>query len=678
MGKLLDRYKDVVGAEIIYELSQMAKVLKGLKIVHVNSTKTGGGVAEILTTMTQLTTALGIETHWEVINGSSEFFECTKQFHNGIQGKKQIVPSPQLLKEYKKVNADTAERLRPVLEKADIVFIHDPQPAAIINAFPNRKNKWIWRCHIDASNPNSAIWKFLRTFVMNYDASIFSLADFVQPLPHPIYLIPPSIDPLTDKNTELSKEEIESVRSRFGIDPNRPMILQVSRFDYFKDPVGVIHAYRLAKKFKHGIQLVLAGGGAPDDPEGEMVLNEVKAAAGEDPDIHVLFLPSDSHRTINALQRGADIILQKSVKEGFGLSVTEALWKNKPVIGGNCGGIRLQVIDHQTGYLVDTPEGAAERIRFLLQTPQMIEEMGEKGHRFVHDNFLITRHLRDYLTLIISLLEPVHNRRIEIHKIGHIDLEQFFKKLGNTNSLLMLDYDGTLSPHTKDRMKALPYAGIKERLNALLDLKKTRVVIVSGRSLSEVESLLDMPDGLELWGSHGLERKLSNGKRVQEVFNAKFWEGLELGKAACRKYAGTDHYEDKPFAVAMHWRGVESQDEIEAIKSVEPIWEDICKKYELEVHRFDGGVELRPKGRNKGDVIRQLLDEDGEYIAIAYLGDDVADEEAFAELGDRGLKVLVRKEIRPTLADIILTPPQELLDFFDQWILNGELRGFNG
>jgi trehalose synthase len=256
----------------------------------------------------------------------------------------------------------------------------------------------------------------LRNSIVCYDASIFSLVDFVQPLPHPTFLIPPGIDPLSEKNRELKEEEVSAVFSRFGIDPNRPMILQVSRFDYFKDPLGVIEAYRLAKKFKHGVQLVLAGGGAPDDPEGEKVLDEVKKAAVNDPDIHVLFLPSDSHRTINALQRAATIVLQKSIKEGFGLTVTESLWKHKPVIGGNCGGIRLQIINHQTGFLVNTPQGAAERIRYLLQFPSLIAELGEKGRHFVRDNFLITRHLRDYLTLIISLLRPSNNRRIEISK----------------------------------------------------------------------------------------------------------------------------------------------------------------------------------------------------------------------------------------------------------------------
>lgn len=418
MNNSIGQYKIAAGEEIIYELSQMSKVLKGIKILHVNSTKTGGGVAEILMTMTHLMSSFGLETSWEVIQGSPDFFECTKHFHNAIQGLKHANLTPQHFKAYEKTNLENAERLRPQLEKADIVFVHDPQPAALIQHFPNRKNKWIWRCHIDASKPNRVVWKFLSNFVKHYDASIFSLADFVQPLPQPIYLIPPSIDPISDKNTNLSQDEIDAVFSRFHLDPQRPIITQISRFDYFKDPLGVIQAYRLAKKFQRGLQLVLAGGGAPDDPEAEFILNQVKAGAQDDPDIHVLFLPAESHRTINALQRASTIVIQKSIKEGFGLTVTEALWKNKPVIGGNCGGIRLQVINYHTGYLVDTPEGAAERIRFLLQAPHIVQEMGEKGHRFVQENFLITRHLRDYFTLIISLLHPSAVRRIDIQKIG--------------------------------------------------------------------------------------------------------------------------------------------------------------------------------------------------------------------------------------------------------------------
>ncbi|HDO30900.1 MAG TPA: glycosyltransferase, partial [Desulfobacteraceae bacterium] len=266
-----------------------------------------------------------------------------------------------------------------------------------------RRGKWIWRCHIDVSRPFRPVWKYLRRFVREYDASIFSLAGFAQTLPHPQYIIPPSIDPLSEKNMELPEDDVRAVFTDFNLDPGRPLLVQVSRFDRFKDPLGVIRAYRLVKKFVPGQQLVLAGGGATDDPEGKIVLHEVREAAAGDPDIHVQSLPPDSNRTINALQRAADIVLQKSVREGFGLTVTEAMWKGKPVIGGNTGGIRLQVINFNTGFLVNTPEGAALRIRYLLHQPEKMHEMGNKAKEFVRENFLLTRHLREYLTLILSL-----------------------------------------------------------------------------------------------------------------------------------------------------------------------------------------------------------------------------------------------------------------------------------
>jgi len=409
MSNILEQYKQVVGEEVIDQLCQLALPLKGMHILHVNSTALGGGVAEILAKMVPLMNALGIETRWEVIKGNEEFYQCTKNFHNALQGRPVHI-SPQALKVYEEINALNAQELKHSLEQADIVIIHDPQPAALISHYPQRKGKWIWRCHIDASSPFRAIWKYLRQYVEKFDATVFSLSDFVQELSHPIYLIPPSIDPLSEKNVDLSPEEINTVYGLFGIDPNRPMILQVSRFDPFKDPLGVISAYYMAKKYKPTLQLVLAGGYAVDDPEGAAVYQEVKSAAEGDPDIHVLLLPADSHRTINALQRAATVVLQKSTKEGFGLTVTEALWKGKPVIGGNCGGIRLQVINHHTGFLVNTPEGAAHRIRYLLQNPDKIEEMGKKGKEFVHNRFLITRHLQEYLTMILSLLSPQEER----------------------------------------------------------------------------------------------------------------------------------------------------------------------------------------------------------------------------------------------------------------------------
>jgi len=405
----LEDYASVVGPEVIDHLRQLARPLKGMKVVHINSTKLGGGVAEILDTLIPLTNELQIDTTWEVVTGSADFYECTKSIHNGLQGSQAPI-SDRLWREYEKTNVDNAERLRGLLEPADIVFIHDPQPAALINHCPNRKGKWIWRCHIDLSHPSRPVWKYLREHVARHDASIFSLAAFAPPLQHPMYLIPPSINPLNDKNRELTPEERNSVYGQFGIDPKRPLVSQISRFDRFKDPIGVIQAYKLAKKFTPGLQLALAGGGATDDPEGEIVLNEVRAAAEGDSDIHVILLPPDAHVSINAIQRASDIVLQKSTKEGFGLTVTEALWKGKPVIGGDTGGIRLQVTNHHTGFLVSSPEGAALRIRYLLGDKQKRESIGEKGREYVRNNFLITRHLREYLTLIHGLINPERDR----------------------------------------------------------------------------------------------------------------------------------------------------------------------------------------------------------------------------------------------------------------------------
>jgi trehalose synthase len=244
----------------------------------------------------------------------------------------------------------------------------------------------------------------------DYDASIFSLSDFARTLPCVQYLIPPSIDPLSEKNIDLEDQEVRAVYGRFGLDAKRPLMLQVSRFDRFKDPLGVVQSFRLAKKYIPDLQLVLAGGGAGDDPEGDLVRSEVEAFSEDDPDIHVLELPADAHRTINALQRAADVVLQKSIREGFGLTVTEAMWKGKPVIGGNTGGIRLQVVNNHTGFLVNSPEGAALRVRYLLERPDKLREMGAKAREFVRENFLITRQLREYLTVMVALTHGCQDR----------------------------------------------------------------------------------------------------------------------------------------------------------------------------------------------------------------------------------------------------------------------------
>jgi trehalose synthase len=399
MTRSLAAYEGIVGSAVVRQLRQLGRKLEGRRVVHVNSTREGGGVAEILDWMVPLMRDLGLDASWEVIHGTPRFFDITKSIHNGLQGQKVTITGKEWSL-YSDVNAQNVDRLAPTLRDADIVIIHDPQPAPLLTQIGERKGKWIWRAHIDISRPFHPVWKELRKVVEGYDASIFSMAEFAQPLPHPQFLVPPSIDPLSEKNRELAPEEIEAVRSEFGLDPDRPLLVQISRFDRFKDPVGVIEAYRLVKKVAP-VQLVLAGGGATDDPEGQAVLDEVTEAAGGDPDIHILLLPSDSHRQINALQRLADIVLQKSVKEGFGLTVTEGMWKGKPVIGGDVGGIRLQVVNHHTGFLVNTPEGAAHRIRFLLHHRERIGEIGESAREFVRDNFLLTRHLREYLTLML-------------------------------------------------------------------------------------------------------------------------------------------------------------------------------------------------------------------------------------------------------------------------------------
>ena len=412
MTSILDAYAGIVDKTAINHLEQLANIIRGKRIVHVNSTRLGGGVAEILEKMIPLMGEFDLDTTWEIITGDETFFQCTKGFHNALQGNRVVVPQ-RMLDAYEETNRRRAEELRPLLEEADVVFIHDPQPAPLLNLCPNRKGKWIWRCHIDLSHPFRPVWKYLRPYLEGYDASIFSLSAFARSLPHPQYLIPPSIDPLSEKNIDLDESEIREVCNRFQIDVNRPLVVQISRFDRFKDPVGVIQAYRLAKRYISDLQLVLAGGGASDDPEGAIVLQEVQESADNDPDIHVLELPPDSHRLINALQRAADVILQKSVREGFGLTVTEGMWKGKPVIGGDTGGIRLQVINYHTGFLVNTPEGAALRLRYFFEKPEKIKSFGQEAKAFVRENFLLTRQLREYLTVIVALLNGT-NDRIEL------------------------------------------------------------------------------------------------------------------------------------------------------------------------------------------------------------------------------------------------------------------------
>ena len=373
-------------------LKRLGERLKGRSFLHINSTRAGGGVAEILQRMMPILQELSIEARWEVIEGDERFFDITKKIHNTLQGNPEEI-TEEMWNYHYEVNRRNAERLNL---DADAVLIHDPQPAPLVEF--RKRGKWIWRCHIDVSKPRKEVCDYLMRYCRKYDSAIFSVSKFAKTMGIPEFIIPPSIDPLSDKNRDMSESEIRETLDKLGIPADRPMLLQVSRFDRFKDPIGVIKAYRMVKKYNDCI-LVLAGSPATDDPEGEEVLKEVQEYAADDPDIRILLLPLFSDRDINALQRAATVVLQKSLKEGFGLTVSEAMWKGKPVIGGAIGGIPLQIVHGVTGFLVHSSEGTAFRIRQFLNNPEMARRMGEKGREHVRGNFLITRQIRDYLTV---------------------------------------------------------------------------------------------------------------------------------------------------------------------------------------------------------------------------------------------------------------------------------------
>jgi trehalose synthase len=387
----------VVGQATIDDLRLLAAPLRRKTVRNVNSTAVGGGVAEILNRLVPLLRELDVDAHWDVIKGGDEFFAVTKRFHNALHGAHETFAERDF-----EVYRETVRRNIPDMDlSADVMFIHDPQPAGLIEARP-LGTRWVWRCHIDLSNPSEAVWQFLAPYVSRYDASVFSAPQFARDLPIPQVLISPSIDPLSDKNRDLEPAFVQQVLEQHGIAPDRPLITQISRFDRLKDPVGVVAAYRLVKKYVD-CQLLLAGGGASDDPEGAVVLAEVYAAAADDPDIHILELPPTAHVEINALQRASTVIVQKSLKEGFGLTVTEALWKAKPVVAGAVGGIPLQITHKHSGLLAHTIEGVAFWLKQLLTSPEFAHKLGENGREHVRNNFLLTRHLREYLLLFLFL-----------------------------------------------------------------------------------------------------------------------------------------------------------------------------------------------------------------------------------------------------------------------------------
>jgi trehalose synthase len=394
----LDDYRALLGQGEIDELRVLAKPLRGRSIEMINSTAVGGGVAEILNRLLPLAEELELNMRWEVMTGGDDFYGVTKGFHNALHG----APYHADPKDFEIFLAcNEWNRARLALD-AEFMIIHDPQPAALIDGRKKNGNHWAWRCHIDLSHPHRGVWDFLDKFVSRYDAAMFSSPEFSRSLPIPQYLFYPAIDPLSEKNRELEGGLVARMLAQYQIDPLRPILTQISRFDRLKDPVGVIRAYRIVKRY-FDCQLVLAGGSASDDPEGAVVLKEVQQEANGEADIHIIELPAWAPLEVNALQRASTIVIQKSLREGFGLTVSEALWKKKPVVASAVGGIPVQIIHKHTGLLAHSVEGAAYQIRFLLSHPEIAARLGENGHEHVKENFLITEKLKRYMTLFLAM-----------------------------------------------------------------------------------------------------------------------------------------------------------------------------------------------------------------------------------------------------------------------------------
>ncbi|RLF16523.1 MAG: glycosyl transferase family 1 [Thermoprotei archaeon] len=401
-GRSIEDYERVIGKDEVNSILELAERVKGAKVIHVNATSYGGGVAEILKNLIPLARSVGLDARWQVLKANPEFFGVTKKIHNALQGDMTIALSEDMMQLYLKVNEENASLLDL---DGDVVCIHDPQPLPLITY--RRGGRWVWRCHIDTSEPNLSVWSFLRGFVLKYDAVVFSLERFV---PRDlagvkVFIRYPSIDPLSDKNKPLRPSIIQEVLERFDIDPDRPIIGQVARFDPWKDPLGVIEVFRMVREKEPKTQLLLIGSFAHDDPEGSEWYKKTVEKASQSKDVHVLTnLDGVGDLEVNALQRSFTVGLQLSIREGFGLAVSEALWKEVPVVARRAGGIPLQVIDGVTGFLVNGLEEAAEKVVMLLRRPWLARALGRNGREHVRYNFLITRDLKDYLRMHIDLV----------------------------------------------------------------------------------------------------------------------------------------------------------------------------------------------------------------------------------------------------------------------------------
>jgi trehalose synthase len=397
-SKSLADYAHICGRELIAEIWELAEPLKGSRVVHVSATAFGGGVSEILYALAPLMRDVGLDCEWQVIYGREEFFNATKLLHNALQGAPQDLDPEQWAtwRRYSEMNA------RELSDGWDVCVIHDPQPAALYGLVPEKANGWIWRCHLDLSTPNPQTIAELLPYIENYPDSLFHTPDFVPVgMNGRVHAVPPAIDPLTPKNMALSPEDAAFVCGQFGIDLDRPLMCQVSRFDPWKDPLGVIDAYRTVKTSLPEIQLALVGSMASDDPQGWDFFNTTIAHADGDPDVHILNnFNNVGAIEVNAFQSHADVLIQKSTREGFGLTVAEAIWKARPIVGGDVGGIPLQIEDGVTGYLVSSVEQCAERTLEILGDPGLGKALGRRGKEYVRAHFLMPRYLRDYLRIM--------------------------------------------------------------------------------------------------------------------------------------------------------------------------------------------------------------------------------------------------------------------------------------
>jgi trehalose synthase len=398
--KNLADYTHIVGWPLIDEIRKLAEPLKGRRILHLSATAFGGGVSEILYTLIPLMRDVGLEVEWHVIYGREEFFNATKLMHNALQGNPQDLSDEQwdTWKQYNEMNAGQLS------EDWDVVIVHDPQPAAMHSLVPEKSRAWVWRCHIDLSTPNPATIERLLPYLEGYPASLFHMKHYVpNGMNGKVHIVPPAIDPLAPKNMALSPEDAVFVCNQFGLDVDRPLICQVSRFDPWKDPLGVIDAYRIVKEDFPDVQLALVGSMATDDPEGWDFFNSTIAHAEGDPDIHILNnFNNVGAIEVNAFQSHADVLMQKSTREGFGLTVSEAIWKARPMIAGNVGGIPLQVKDGESGFLVETVEECAQRTIEILRDPALGKELGRKGKEYVRSHFLMPRLLRDWMRIFLQ------------------------------------------------------------------------------------------------------------------------------------------------------------------------------------------------------------------------------------------------------------------------------------